>query len=244
MESQIKDREIKSYRYEIVKRSLIVKEIKDLSLNIRKITFYSEDLKGFQSKSPDDHIKLFFENGEMRDYTPMHFDEEKLELSLAFHLHTNGVGANWAKNAKLGDQITIGGPRGSRVVPLTYDGYLLIVDETGIPALLRYLQEIPITSKIECIIEVESENHKIHIPLRDNLNSQWIFRSGELNDDISNIKLKIENLSLFSSHNPSQEIFTWILQEKKIAFSIKDYLLKEKNFNEKSIKATGYWIKD
>jgi hypothetical protein len=62
-------------RHEIRRRTLTVQTIEALGPNMRRITFFCEDLHDFASVSPDDHIKLFFpvpgeEKPLMRDYTP------------------------------------------------------------------------------------------------------------------------------------------------------------------------------
>jgi NADPH-dependent ferric siderophore reductase len=51
-----------------------------------------------------------------RDYTPL-YDEARHELALDFYIHDGGVASTWAMNAREGDKLTIGGPRGSLVVP-------------------------------------------------------------------------------------------------------------------------------
>ena len=54
-----------------------------------------------------------------RDYTPL-YDAAKHELALDFFVHDGGVASQWALEAKVGDRLTIGGPRGSLVVPEDY----------------------------------------------------------------------------------------------------------------------------
>jgi ferric-chelate reductase (NADPH) len=50
-----------------------------------------------------------------RDYTPL-YDEARHELVFDFFVHDGGIASNWALEAKVGDKLTIGGPRGSLVV--------------------------------------------------------------------------------------------------------------------------------
>ncbi len=72
-----------------------------------------------------------------RDYTPL-YDAERHELLLDFYIHDGGVASQWALNAQVGDKLTIGGPRGSLVVPEDYaPGSLYVCDESGMPALRR-----------------------------------------------------------------------------------------------------------
>ncbi len=104
-----------------------------------RITFHGSDLAGFNSAGFDDHIKVFFPQDSgatlqlpqmtdegivwpdgvcppARDYTPLAFDGES-SLTLNFYIHDGGVASGWAQQAKEGDRLLMGGPRGSLVVP-------------------------------------------------------------------------------------------------------------------------------
>jgi NADPH-dependent ferric siderophore reductase len=81
-----------------------------------------------------------------RDYTPAAFrpiGEHGPELDLDFVLHADGShagpAASWAAQAKPGDPLIIGGPRGSRVPPSDIRRAILIADESALPAVTRWL---------------------------------------------------------------------------------------------------------
>ena len=105
-----------------------------------RVTLGGGDLEGFTSLGFDDHIKLFFPaatpaGGEpqsvSRDYTPRRFDAAAKTLEIEFVIHDAGPATRWAEQARVGQQLDIGGPRGSFVIPTTYDWHLLIGDDTG-----------------------------------------------------------------------------------------------------------------
>jgi NADPH-dependent ferric siderophore reductase len=64
-------------------------------------------------------------------------------LVLDFALHGEGPAASWAAQAAVGQTLTVAGPRGSFVVPNDFDWYVLIGDETALPAIARRLEELP-----------------------------------------------------------------------------------------------------
>jgi ferric-chelate reductase (NADPH) len=118
-----------------------------------------EALEGFVSHGFDDHTKLFSRAGRgvyaaagdrggidwgegvrpaTRDYTPL-YDAERHELAYDFYIHDGGIASRWALEAKVGDKLVIGGPRGSLVVPEDYAWQLYVCDESGMPALRRRL---------------------------------------------------------------------------------------------------------
>ena len=144
--------------HEIKRRKLEVLRVVDLTPRMRRITVGGPQLAGFISLGSDDHVKLFFpqtaeeqaaletlelsagQKGNMppmRDYTPRRFDLNTFELDIDFVLHGDGPAATWAAQASPGQSLYIGGPRGSMVVPDMFDSYLLIGDETALPAIAR-----------------------------------------------------------------------------------------------------------
>ncbi len=140
-------------RHEPRRRMLTVKQVERLTPTMARITL-GGDLAGFNSASYDDHVKVFFplpgrnaptlpepgpdgkplegvERSPGRDYTPRHYDPAKDELIIDFALHDAGPATTWAEHAKPGEQLAVGGPRGSFVVPDDFDWYLFIGDETA-----------------------------------------------------------------------------------------------------------------
>ena len=121
---------------------------------------------GFVSAAPDDHVKLFFlPDGEKkptlpsmgsrglefpdglprpahRDYTPRRYEGAAGELDIDLVVHGDGPASTWASRAAPGAYIGVAGPRGSFVVPDTFDWYLLAGDETALPAIGRRLREL------------------------------------------------------------------------------------------------------
>jgi len=119
-------------RNELRFRELDVLRVERISTGFQRIVLGGEALDGFSSQGFDDHTKIFFpaegtrlipptvtDDGIIwadgvrpaaRDYTPL-YDAERHELALDFFIHEGGVASSWAVNARVGDTLTIGGPR-------------------------------------------------------------------------------------------------------------------------------------
>lgn len=252
-------REIKTVMHPLKIRSLKVSQIDFVSPKIKRITLVGPELADFVSASPDDHIKVFFplpgeetavipvlgEKGLefpkgrepiMRDYTPRRFNAFKNELEIDFVLHESGPGSDWAKNAKIGDVLTIGGPRGSRIVPYSFDWYLMIGDETAIPSIARRLEEFPQGVQAVAIIEVDSEADQIQFESKGSVALHWVFRKGVPAGQFNGLRETVMGVPI-----PSGDYFAWVSTEKAQALEIKDLLLNIKGAKEEWIKATGYW---
>ncbi|MFB2604194.1 siderophore-interacting protein, partial [Rhizobium phaseoli] len=126
------------------RRSLTVESITDITPGMRRIIFTGDELADFISLAPDDHIKIFIptaEGEERRDYTLRRYDNAERRLTIDFALHEAGPITQWALGARPGDRLEIGGPRGSAVVSASVKRWLLIGDETALPAIGRRIEE-------------------------------------------------------------------------------------------------------
>ena len=76
--------------------------------------------------------------------------------------------------AKPGDEVGLGGPRGSFVVPTGFDWHLLIGDETALPAIARRLEELPDTAQAITVIETGDAGDRRSFTTRARLQTHWI----------------------------------------------------------------------
>ena len=164
-------------RHELHRRLLTVRQVQRLSPHMLRITLGGDDLQGFTSLGFDDHVKLIFADpatGQtalstdgprppMRDYTPRHFDAVAQTLEIDFALHDAGPATQWAEQATPGQQIGVGGPRGSLVIPLAFDGYLLVGDDTALPAIARRLAELPAGAPVVVLAEVDAQGNPVDV---------------------------------------------------------------------------------
>lgn len=169
-----------------------------LTPKMARIIVQSPALEGFAAPGFDDHVRLFFpapgqplpqpERGERgliwpdpapetRDYTPRHFDAEKLQLTLDFVLHEGGVASDWAGRAQPGDELGIGGPRGSFIVEGEADWHLLAGDATALPAIARRLEELPAGTRAHAVIEVADAAEELGLATRADLEVTWLHRA-------------------------------------------------------------------
>ena len=114
-------------RHQPRRRELDVLRVEKIAAHMIRVTL-GGDLEGFTSLGFDDHVKLFFPTGtigadgepelESRDYTPRRYDPKAKTLDVEFVIHDAGPATRWAEQAKAGQTLRIGGPRGSFVIPI------------------------------------------------------------------------------------------------------------------------------
>ena len=240
--------------HDIKRRKLEVLRVVDLTPRMRRITLGGPELAGFISLGTDDHVKLLFpqnaeqaaaletmvlgagkDNGpmpEMRDYTPRRYDLEKLELDIDFVLHGDGPASTWAEQARPGQFLHIGGPRGSMIVPDIFDSYLLIGDETALPAIARRLEGLAANRKALVVIEVENGAEQQVLESAAQVNVIWVLREGGKDNLLTTVKqLQV----------PKGNLYAWVATETKVSRQIRRVLLDEHGLNEQFVKAVGYW---
>jgi NADPH-dependent ferric siderophore reductase len=236
-----KDRAIRRVRHEVRQRRLTVQAIHVVTPRMLRVTLAGPDLAGFTSLGFDDHIKLFFptpgvmdDRPPMRDYTPR-YDAQAGVLHVEFALHDAGPATAWATQAAVGDPLTIGGPRGSAIIPTDFDWHLLIGDETALPAIARRLGELPDGMKVLMIAEVEDAPEEQHFATRADLNVQWIHRRGRARGAGDGLLDAVAVTEL-----PPGDGFCWAAAESSVARELRK-LLVDRGVNKGWVKAAGYW---
>lgn len=232
------------FRQEPKRRALTVVQATDLTPHMRRIVLSSPELKDFVSRSPDDHIKLFFADPAsakgmvMRDYTPRRFDAARQQLTIDFALHEAGPATQWALNAAPGQKLEIGGPRGSLIVPDDFDYYLLIGDESALPSIGRRLEELRAGVKVTSLIVVDGPQDVQNIETRADWTPVWLFRSGQHGEDGALMRDAARNWAA-----PQGDGYVWIGAEARAARLMRDYMLEERGHPKNWLKASGYWVR-
>lgn len=224
------------------RRRLTVKAVTDLTPSLRRITLTGADLADFETPSADDHVKLFFtpeDGGEAigRDYTPRNFRREALELDVDFVLHESGVATTWAKQARVEDELAVGGPRGSTLVKYEFDEYLLVADDAGLPALLRRLEDLPAGAKVTVFAEVQSAAHELPTTTQAALTLRWLHRG----DAAAGTTTLLQD-AVGAWPQPTGTVFVWVGAERATTSFIKENLLA-RGLDADTMRMTAYWTK-
>ena len=232
MTEQTTARRVQRVRHELKRRELQVARVETVGANFRRVTFHSDSLADFVSASFDDHIKLILaaETGEpvMRDYTPRRFDTTTRELDIEFALHGDGPAADWAAQAQVGQRVTIGGPRGSFIVPTDFDWHLLIGDETALPAVARRLEELPAGTRAIVRMAVDPADRRL-LPSAADVDLLWV-------DTDAALLAAIRALAL-----PAGEGYAWCAGEAGTMAELRRALVDDKGHDRHAIRAAAYW---
>lgn len=252
------DRTPRRVRHELRFRKLSVKTVQRVTPHLIRVTLTGDDLAGFQSPGFDDHVKLFFPDPAtgklslptmgpegpvwpegrptMRDYTPRRHDAKAGTLEIDFALHEAGPATQWAEQARAGDILGVGGPRGSFIVPTEFDWHLLIGDDTALPAISRRLAELPAGARAVVLAEIDSEADEIAFDTQAELTLKWAHRRGT-EPGLSHVLLD----ALKAMKLPAGDFHAWVGCESAIAKALRAHLVGERGANPKWTRASGYW---
>jgi len=218
---------------------------------------YGFDLTPFRTEAPDDHVKLFFpdpatgvltlpeqDDGHLdwpdhprpigRDYTPRRFDAEAGELDLDFVVHPGGIASEWAATARPGDRIFVAGPKMATVVPVTPAWYLLVGDETALPAIGRWIEELPPGLPVRVVAEVPGPDDELK--LGPDAEVTWLHR--DRGDTRGTGAL---SAALRAVDWPSDDVYAWAAGESGAMKGVREFLRKERGLPAERVHVTGYW---
>lgn len=225
-------RRVQRVRYELQRRELRVTRVEPRGDRFVAVTVQGDSLRSFASASFDDHVKLMLPDGAggllMRDYTPRAFDTTRGELVLEFALHGTGPFADWARQAEVGQLLTVAGPRGSMVIPMDYDWHLLVGDDSAWPAIARRLEELPAQARVEVLLLMPAAPAW---PAGVSPQPHW--RLCATPEALTQV---LRELAL-----PAGEGFAWCAGEAHLMAALRDVLLQEKRHPKAAMKVAAYW---
>ncbi|GAA3657446.1 siderophore-interacting protein [Microbacterium marinilacus] len=210
----------------------------------------------FTSPGFDDHIKLILAPGAdidsalpaqlehgiewtpsetrvTRDYTPRRVDLEHGEIDLDFVRHGDGPAARWADRARVGDELAFVGPKSSLRFPQDVEWILLVADETGLPAVGRFLDERPLDAPAHIVLLVEDDSARQSLALRDGDTVSWHVASA---GDPGPLEAAVRAVRI-----PDGAGYAWAAAESRALLPVRRYLQREAGLPKDRLNITGYW---
>ncbi|WP_328467733.1 SIP domain-containing protein [Actinoplanes sp. NBC_00393] len=209
------------------------------------------DLPALRSEGFDDHVKLFFAapgadrpvlprqgvasldwSVEARpiakDYTPHRVTPTEMDLD--FVRHGSGPAATWAENARPGDPLWIAGPKMSLSHPAGADFILAAGDETALPAIRRWLWEMPAGTKARVFIEIADDGRRQELATAADAEITWL---------VAGTRSLAEAVSTMPW--PDGTVFAWVAGEAGAIKPLRRYLRVERGLPPEQVEITGYW---
>lgn len=237
-------------------RLLTVRGVSDLTPRLRRVRFDCDQLANFVTLAPDDHVKLVFSRTAdgapacptvvddrwvggreliTRDYTIRAVDCAAGWVDIDFVVHDHGVAGKWAGSAQAGDELYMLGPRGSVVVGPVFDHYVLACDETALPAVARWLTELPAEVSVQVFAEVTDAADEIALPSAASVAVSWLHRgSGRLGAGLA-------TAAVLALPPPVGVTFWWVAGESLSIKPARAHFKRVLGLDRDHYDVDGYW---
>lgn len=237
-------------------RELEVISTTKLSDTMIRLTVGGPGADGFESAIPDEHIKLIFpepETGELRlptpdgdelnwprpiptsrEYTIRKYREAEREIDIDFVVHDSGLASDWVVAARPGDPVHVAGPPGGYRVADDYDRYLIVGDETALPAIARWIEEMPRDHRGWVYIEVPDAASEQPLDAPSGIEVQWLHNHGRASD-------LLERASRATDIPSGESLFVWLAGEAGSIKPLRRWVRGDLGIGKQHSSITGYW---
>ncbi len=111
-----------------------------------------------------------------RHYTIRSYDGPTRQLAIDVVLHGDSPANRWALGARAGDLFSAVGPRGHVTLDPVADDHLFVADETGLPAVLSMIENLPCGHRAVALVEIAAEAECHPVPAREGVELRWLVR--------------------------------------------------------------------
>ena len=241
-------------------RVVEVRRVTQLTPRMVCITLTGEQMAGFESKGPAEHIRVFMpdsETGELllpvmgpegyafpqdrrrpasRAYTPRRWDPETAELDIDIALHDEGPGPAWAADVKEGDVAVISGRPGGAYLPdVEADWYLIGGDEAALPAIATLLEALPSSMRAYVLAEVRDVDEELELESAAALHISWLHRQ------VGAMPGRALAGAMREAELPEGRGCVWVSCESAVMRDIRSHFIEERGLDRSMLRTQGYW---
>ncbi len=230
--------------------------------HLRQITFGGGDLATFAPAGPDTFLHLLlpppgraeltidqsftwsgYEEMPPADrpvgayYTLRRWRPESQELDVLCVLHGDaGPASAWAARARPGDPVALWGPRTAYAPPPVTDAYLLVADETGLPAVAAILESLPPGTAARVVAEVDNPAEHQELPSSPATEVTWVYRHGAPAGTTSLLVDAVRALPW-----PGGTPYVWGGGESRAMTAVRRYVRGEIGLSREQVSLVAYW---
>jgi NADPH-dependent ferric siderophore reductase len=227
----------------------------------RRITFAGGDLVHYSAIAPDEFVYLLLpppgrteltidasfswtayygmgpdEQPVGAYYTVRSFRPDVAELDIDVFLHeVAGHASGWARRAAPGDPVALWGPRTAFHPPgagVDVDWWLLVADESGLPALAAILEWLPVDAEVRAFVEVPSAGEVPTIPAGVTVLERGDAAAGTTTQLADAVR---------ALDRPEGRPYVWGGGESRSMTAIRKYVRHELGYERAMVSLTAYW---
>lgn len=161
------------------------------------------------------------------------------EMDVDFVKHGVGPATRWAYAVQPGEDIQIAGPKACALQPEGADWLLIAGDETALPAIGRWLEEMPADTRGQVFIEVDRDDHIQTIDHPAGVEITWLPRNGAEAGTTTALFDAITGCDWWDG-----TVFAWVAGETLTLVPIRRWLRREKGLAKEQVDVAGYWRRE
>jgi NADPH-dependent ferric siderophore reductase len=172
---------------------------------------------------------------QQRTYTVRAWDPAAQELTIDFVVHGDeGLAGPWARTAKPGDEVILLGPGGGYSPDPLADWYLLIGDESALPAIAATLERLPASAVGHVLLEVDGPDQEQSLTAPAGVQVQWLHHGPRpLGEAL------LDALAALSF--PAGAVQAFVHGEAGVVKELRRMLKLERGIPMSNLSISGYW---
>jgi NADPH-dependent ferric siderophore reductase len=234
-----------------------VLRVVSLTPGLRRLVLGGEGLSSFRSSgASDEWLRIFVPTEGQREvalpermgsawrfanpqpaprwYSVRHWDPGPPEMWIDVVIHAQGLATRWAEGVEPGDHVVLSQPHG-RFAGITADWFLILADQTGIPAATRIIEELPAGQSVHAVFEAPNEAATFTPETAAALRICWVYNPSPdtIDSPLSAVARSVEL--------PAGDGFVWMAGEASCARDIRRYFRHELKWRSSAYDIVGYW---
>ena len=233
-------------------QSVTVEKVEQITPRLKRLTLGGAELANFGPPRPGAHMKILFPpEGEQwlhaegvenvrrppsRTFTPRRYNAGTNQLDVEFVLHGDGLASSWAESAKIGDQILIRGPGGGYDIPAEAKRFIILADETAMPAAGTILEALPSGCSVAVYCEVIDADDERTLSATFHSKPVWLHRTNPPTRPGSLLEEAVTGMT-----DIPENANLWIACEAGSMRRIRQHLLEVRRIPLERLHTRGYW---
>lgn len=237
--------------------------VSDVHTHLRRITFAGGDLVDFAPVGPDTFAYLLLPPPgkteltidasftwdacfKMPDatrpvggyYTVRAWRPETCELDILAVLHDHaGPASSWAARAQPGDPVALWGPRTSWKPPEGTDRYLLVADETGLPAAAVIIETLPAGTPLRLVAQVTDASTHQDLGDTGDVEVTWLHHHGApTSERVAQLREAVTGKVWDEGST-----YVWGGGESRALTKVRRYVRDEVGLPAEAVELVAYW---
>lgn len=172
-----------------------------------------------------------------RRITVRAWDPERRELTLDIAAHGDvGYAGRWASRAQAGDRLQLRGPAGGYRPHADADSYLLVGDESALPAIAACAEAVPAGRSVVAVVEVEDAAGQVELTSPGALEVHWVHRAGR-HDGLDDLLAE----AVAALPRPTGVVSAFVHGEAAATRAVRRVLLRDRIVDEERLSCSPYW---